>query len=123
MAASGSQELIQQLMKAEKEAEAHIANAKKNRLAKLKQARDKAEDDLKVFRDEQESKFQREMGAKASADPSAEMSGATQAEINAVTADYDKYKDRTVAFVIGRVLDVPTCLSDTQKQALTMGVV
>mmetsp|Transcript_11085 Transcript_11085/g.27607 ORF Transcript_11085/g.27607 Transcript_11085/m.27607 type:complete len:125 (-) Transcript_11085:154-528(-) len=123
MAAAGkSQELIQQLLQAEKEAETLIATAKKNRLAKLKQAKEKAEEDLKAFREEQEKKFQKEMGSKAAADPSAELKGATQAEIDLVKRDYEQNKDKTVQYVISKVLDVPTQLSATQKQALMMGM-
>merc|ERR1711972_454743 len=118
----GSQELIQQLLQAEKEAEALIATAKKNRLAKLKQAKEKAEEDLKAFREEQEKKFQKEMGSKAAADPSAELKGATQAEIDTVNRDYAQNKDKTIQYVISKVLDVPTQLSATQKQALMMGM-
>merc|ERR1712060_705226 len=102
--------------------ESLIATAKKNRLAKLKQAKEKADEDLKAFREEQERKFQSEMGSKAAADPSAELRGATQREIDLVRRDYDINKDRTIQYVIGKVLDVPTQISDTQKQALRMGV-
>merc|ERR1712061_465171 len=122
MAANKSQELIQQLLQAEKQGEALIATAKKNRLAKLKQAKEKAEEDLKAFREEQERKFQKEMGSKAAADPSAELKGATQAEIDMVKRDYTQNKDRTIQYVISKALDVPTQLSDTQKQALVMGM-
>mmetsp|Transcript_25724 Transcript_25724/g.73997 ORF Transcript_25724/g.73997 Transcript_25724/m.73997 type:complete len:122 (-) Transcript_25724:62-427(-) len=118
-----SQEFIQRLLQAEKEAENVIANAKKARLAKLKQAKEKAEDDIKAFRDEQERKFQSEMGGKAAADPSAELKGATEKEADQVMQDYQQHKDRTIAYVISKVLDVPTQLSTTQKQALTTGVV
>merc|ERR1719320_1370394 len=117
-----SQELIQQLLHAEKEAEALIATAKKARLAKLKQAKDKAEEDLKAFRDEQERKFQQETGAKAGADPAAELKGATQKEVDLVSRDYQTNKDKTIAYVMSKVLEVPTQLSATQTQALKMGV-
>merc|ERR1712194_618189 len=117
------QELISQLLQAEKQAEELIATAKKNRLTKLKQAKEKAEEDLKAFRAEQEQKFQREMGSKAAADPSAELKGATEKEVQMVKRDYKQNKDRTIKYVISKVLDVPTTLTDTQKQALRMGVV
>mmetsp|Transcript_88184 Transcript_88184/g.269838 ORF Transcript_88184/g.269838 Transcript_88184/m.269838 type:complete len:125 (-) Transcript_88184:96-470(-) len=124
MAAAGkSQELIQQLLQAEKEAEATIATAKKNRQAKLKQAKEKAEEELKAFREEQEKKFQRDCGSKAAADPAAELKGATQKEVDMVQRDYATNKDRTVQYVMSKVLDVPTQLSETQKQALAMRVV
>merc|ERR1712203_219911 len=110
-------------MKAEKSAEQLIAGAKQSRQARLKQAKEKAEEELKHFRSEQEAKFQREVGSKQNADPSAELSGATQAEAAAVKGDYQSNKDRTIKYIIDKVLDVPTGLTETQKQALKMGVV
>mmetsp|Transcript_19316 Transcript_19316/g.41487 ORF Transcript_19316/g.41487 Transcript_19316/m.41487 type:complete len:122 (-) Transcript_19316:73-438(-) len=120
---SASQDLIQQLLQAEKEAEALIATAKKNRLTKLKQAKDKAEEELSAFRTEQESKFQKEMGTKAAADPASETKAKTEAALAEVQKDYQTNKARTTAYVISKVLDVPTSLTDTQKQALKVGAV
>mmetsp|Transcript_19317 Transcript_19317/g.41488 ORF Transcript_19317/g.41488 Transcript_19317/m.41488 type:complete len:122 (-) Transcript_19317:277-642(-) len=120
---SASQDLIQQLLQAEKEAEALIATAKKNRLTKLKQAKDKAEEEMKTFREEQEKKFQKEMGAKAAADPGADQKAKTAEALAQVNSDYTKNKDRTIKYVIEKVLDVPTSLTDTQKQALKVGAV
>mmetsp|Transcript_99031 Transcript_99031/g.280492 ORF Transcript_99031/g.280492 Transcript_99031/m.280492 type:complete len:127 (+) Transcript_99031:82-462(+) len=125
MAAAGgtkSQELIQQLLQAEKQGEDLIQTAKKNRLAKLRQAKEKAEEDLKAFREEQEAKFQKETGSKAAADPAAELKGATKAEIAAVNEDYESNKAKTIQYIVGKVLDVPTELTSTQKQALKTGV-
>ena len=120
---ANSQELISQLLKAEQEAEALIATAKKNRQSKLKQAKEKAEEDLKVFRDEQEKKFEEKMGSKMKSDPTAELKGATDAEIAKVKQDYETNKKRTIEYVISKVLDVPTGLTSTQKMALSMGTV
>merc|ERR1711972_1290488 len=118
MAANKSQELIQQLLQAEKQGEELIATAKKNRQAKLRQAKEKAEEDLKAFREEQEAKFLRETGAKASADPTAELKDSTQAEIALVNQDYAANKAKTVQYIVDKVLNVTTELSTTQKQAL-----
>eukprot|EP00418_Pyrodinium_bahamense_P089682 CAMPEP_0179036928 /NCGR_PEP_ID=MMETSP0796-20121207/13867_1 /TAXON_ID=73915 /ORGANISM="Pyrodinium bahamense, Strain pbaha01" /LENGTH=151 /DNA_ID=CAMNT_0020733223 /DNA_START=79 /DNA_END=532 /DNA_ORIENTATION=- len=118
--ANKSQELIQQLLQAEKQGEELIATAKKNRLAKLRQAKEKAEDDLKAFREEQEAKFQRETGTKAAADPTAELKDSTKAEIDMVNQDYESNKAKTVQYIVGKVLEVPTELTATQKQALKM---
>merc|ERR1711982_144475 len=111
MASDGnkSQELIQQLLLAEKQAEELIATAKRNRLTKLRQAKDKAEEELVDFRDREEAKFQKDMGA------------VTKMEYETVQRDYATNKDKTVAYVTSKVLDVPLGLTDTQKQALRPG--
>merc|ERR1712003_582883 len=120
--ANKSQELIQQLLQAEKQGDELIATAKKNRLAKLRQAKEKAEEDLKAFREEQEAKFQRESGAKANADPTAELKGSTKIEIDNVNKDYETNKAKTIQYIVSKVLDVPIGLNETQKQALKSGV-
>merc|ERR1712066_1050501 len=121
--ANKSQELIQQLLQAEKQGEELIATSKKNRLAKLRQAKEKAEEDLKAFREEQEAKFQKETGSKAAADPTAELQGSTKVEIDNVMKDYETNKAKTIQYIVGKVLDVPIGLNETQKQALKSGVV
>merc|ERR1712113_537465 len=100
-----------------------IATAKKNRLAKLRQAKEKAEEDLKSFREEQEAKFQRETGAKANADPTAELRGSTANDVSQVQNDYNTNKAKTIQYIVDKVLDVKKTLTQTQKQALTAGVV
>merc|ERR1711920_407043 len=96
---------------AEKQGEELIAKAKTNRLTKLRQAKDKAEEDLKAFREEQEAKFQKETGSKAGADPAAELKDATKAEIDLVQQDYNSNKAKTVQYIVSKVLDVPTTLT------------
>merc|ERR1712087_995142 len=120
--AGKSQELIQQLLQAEKQGEELIAKAKTNRLAKLRQAKEKAEEDLKAFRDEQEAKFQKETGSKAAADPAAELKGSTKAEIDMVMKDYETNKAKTIQYVVSKVLDVKIELNETQRQALKSGM-
>ena len=69
----------------------------------------------------QATKFQQDTGSKSNADPAAELLGATKRENNLVQRDY--VNNKTVQFVCGKVLDVPIGLTDTQKQALKMGMV
>merc|ERR1712187_988020 len=99
-----------------------IQGAKQQRLAKLKEAKNKAEEELKVFKDEQETKFEKEMGSKARADPTSELKGATQTGVAMVNKDYDMNKAKTIEYVKSKVLDVPRGLTDTQKQALVSGM-
>merc|ERR1712178_375269 len=117
-----SQELIQKLLTAEKQAEDMIQGAKQKRLEKLKQAKVKADEDLKLFRDGQETKFQKETGSKATADPTAELKSATQTGIAMVNKDYDMNKAKAVQYITAKVLDVPLALTETQKQALMTGM-
>merc|ERR1712004_89285 len=120
--ANKSQELIQQLLQAEKQGEDLIAKAKTNRLAKLRQAKEKAEEDLKAFKEEQEAKFQKETGSKAAADPAAELKDSTKKEIDMVMRDYEANKAKTIQYVVSKVLDVKIELNATQKQALKSGM-
>eukprot|EP00420_Gonyaulax_spinifera_P028267 CAMPEP_0197903546 /NCGR_PEP_ID=MMETSP1439-20131203/56216_1 /TAXON_ID=66791 /ORGANISM="Gonyaulax spinifera, Strain CCMP409" /LENGTH=124 /DNA_ID=CAMNT_0043524675 /DNA_START=80 /DNA_END=454 /DNA_ORIENTATION=+ len=119
--ANKSQELIQQLLQAEKQGEELISTAKKNRLTKLRQAKEKAEEDLKAFREEQETKFQAQTGMKAAADPAAELKDSTKTEIDMVNQDYNTNKAATINYIVAKVLDVPLELTSTQKQALKAG--
>merc|ERR1712032_1016751 len=96
----------------EKQGDELIAKAKTNRLAKLRQAKEKAEEDLKAFRDEQETKFQRETGSKASADPTADLKGSTKVEIDNVLKDYEANKAKTIQYVVSKVLDVQIGLNE-----------
>merc|ERR1712151_1021559 len=103
------------------QAEDMIQGAKQKRLDKLRQAKDKAAEDLKVFSDEQEAKFQKETGSKAMTDPTAELRGATQTGIAQVNKDYDMNKEKAVKYITSKVLDVPLELTETQTQALKTG--
>ena len=63
------------------------------------------------------------MGAKATADPAEALKASTKSEVDAVMKDYTTNKARTVQYVVSKVLEVSVGLTDTQKQALSAGVV
>merc|ERR1719384_1477367 len=109
---------IKQILASEKEAEDRVANAKRDRTLRMKNAKDKADKEVQQYKAQQEQKFKEEMGAKQVADPVAELKGATEREVKAVKDDVAKNQDRTIDFIVKKVLDVPTTLSETQKQAL-----
>merc|ERR1712166_770642 len=102
-----SQELIQQLLKAEKQAEELIARARENRVLKLKQAKDSADEELKKFKDGEEAKFQKDSGARAAVDPAADLKNTTKAEIAGVSRDYDANKEKTASYIVEKILTVP----------------
>jgi len=50
------------------------------------------------------------------------LSDSSKKELDAVQKDYSANKERTVKYVVDKVLDVPIGLTDTQRQALKMGM-
>lgn len=116
-------DFIRQLLEAEKSAKQSLERAVQDRKAKLKSAKEKAEQDLKVFRDEQQKKFEKETASKKDFDAMKEMSNSTKAEIEMVQRDYDSNKTRTVKYIVDKILDVPITLTDTQMQSLKAGTV
>merc|ERR1712232_1283121 len=109
-------------MGAEKKAEELIAEAKSHRLDRLRQARKKAEEELREFRAKEEAKFEKETGAKSRADPQAALASETAKQLAGVEVDYTRNKDRAVSHVAGKVLDVTLTLTETQVQALKQGI-
>merc|ERR1712039_288509 len=96
---------------------------KADRLTWVRQAKEKAEAELKMFTAEQEAKFQKEHASKATADPSKDLAASTQKEISMVNQDYEANKAKTIQYVCSKVLDVKVELNLTQKQALKAGTV
>mmetsp|Transcript_122176 Transcript_122176/g.331769 ORF Transcript_122176/g.331769 Transcript_122176/m.331769 type:complete len:127 (-) Transcript_122176:125-505(-) len=121
--AATSQALIKQLLEAEQQAKDIIATAKKDRIEKLRKAKVMAEDELKKFHELQQSKFDREMGSQTDVDASQVSEASAKKEIDEVHKQHARNKDKTIQFIVGKVLDVQTTLSDTQIQSLKTGVV
>merc|ERR1712204_34652 len=96
-----------------------MGTAKENRKSKLKQAKAKAEEDIELFKQEQEAQFKVALTAKAAADPERDQRSKTEARIRQVNQDYETNKARTVKYVVEKVLEVSTILTETQKQALS----
>ena len=122
MAANASQELIQKLLLAEKEADQIIQTAKKNRAEMLKKAKEAAEKELQDFRAQQDAKFDAEVAAKSQTDQAAELKLITEKEVGRVQQDFEENKDITVSYICGKVLNVPLRLTETQQQALKTGM-
>eukprot|EP00929_Paragymnodinium_shiwhaense_P093307 TRINITY_DN5344_c0_g1_i1.p2 TRINITY_DN5344_c0_g1~~TRINITY_DN5344_c0_g1_i1.p2 ORF type:complete len:120 (-),score=57.70 TRINITY_DN5344_c0_g1_i1:213-572(-) len=117
-----SQLLLNQLLDAEKKADEIVSTAKKNRIAMLKQAKERAEEEAKAARDVLQKKFDTEMAVKKGADPAKALESKTAAEVSQVYSEYENNKQKAIAFVAGKVLDVAVMLSETQKQALKTGM-
>jgi len=118
-----SQELIQQLLKAEKQAEALISKARDNRVTKLKEAKSSADQELDAFRKKEEEKFQAEYSNLAGGrDDTAEMAKVTQQELGMVKQDYENNKAKVREHILGKILDVPLEVSSALAGAIQRGV-
>jgi len=118
---SGSKVLINQLLEAEKKAEDIIATAKKNRTAMLRGAREKAEEDMKSFKDECEAKFQQETADKVKSDPTASLKEATGVQVQGVHSDYNSNKARTSEFVASKVNKISMGSNPKPRKSSLMG--
>ena len=118
-----SQALITKLLKAEKDAEGIIQQAKENRRKKMQQAKDAAEAELAKFRSEQEAAFEADKAKKEAENRGADRSKADEMEIAMVQQDFQMHKDETIDYIVKKVLDVTIGLSSTQIQALKTGTV
>mmetsp|Transcript_85622 Transcript_85622/g.242823 ORF Transcript_85622/g.242823 Transcript_85622/m.242823 type:complete len:130 (-) Transcript_85622:210-599(-) len=118
-----SRELIKSLLDAEQKADQIIADAKKSRLSRLRQAKDKVDEELRAFRQEIEAKFEKDFGDKARIDPGASTRAASEHELQKVGSDYNANKLVTVEYVCSKVLEVTPTLTSTQAQGLASGFV
>ncbi|KAL8449823.1 hypothetical protein Emed_002786 [Eimeria media] len=103
-----SNALIQQLLKAEEEAEEIVHKAKENRVKMLKDARFSAEEELKAFRLKEEERFKVEVEQRLGQNDSLtnELADRTKADIETIKKDFVDNKDEVLAFINEKVLDV-----------------
>ncbi|KAL8271953.1 hypothetical protein Esti_004077 [Eimeria stiedai] len=103
-----SNALIQQLLKAEEEAEEIVHKAKENRVKMLKDARFSAEEELKAFRLKEEERFKVEVEQRLGQNDSLtnELADRTKADIETIKNDFVENKDQVLAFINEKVLDV-----------------
>jgi len=113
-----SANFIATLDAAEKKADVIIDEAKKQRKNLLTKARDAAAEELKVFSAAQDSQYKAVVAGSQDDDATKELQVATAAELAAVESDFIKNKDKTVGYVVEKVLEVPLALTSTQRQAL-----
>ena len=103
-----SQQLIQKLLKAEEEAEALIAKARENRVRKLREAKQAAEDEIAVFRKREEERFQSDQASVAggvSGDADS-LEAQTVANLARVREDFKDNKDKIVEYMQQKILAV-----------------
>ena len=126
MTSSGqSQQLIQKLLKAEEEAEALIAKARENRVRKLREAKQAADDEIAVFRKKEEERFQADQASAAggvSGDADS-LESQTLANLAKVNGDFKSNKEKLVEYMQQKILAVKpeNTLSQIQIALLQQG--
>jgi V-type H+-transporting ATPase subunit G len=116
-----SQQLIQKLLKAEEEAEGVIAKARENRVRKLREAKQAADDEIALFRKREEEKFQADqanVAGGASGDASS-LESQTQADLKQVQADFASNKEKIREYLLEKILTVKPELSQIQVALLS----
>jgi len=116
-----SQELIQQLLKAEQEADAIISRARNNRVEKLKEAKNSADKDLATFKAEEERKFAADEAKAKSADVGTDLAKVTAQELQMVKQDYENNKNKCTEYILQKVLEVPLEIKPAAMQAIQRG--
>ena len=116
MSAQSSQQLIQKLLKAEEEAEGLISKARENRVRKLREAKQAADDEIALFRKKEEERFQSEqanVAGGASGDASS-LETQTLNDLKTVGQDFNKNKDNITEYMVDKILGVKPELSQIQ---------
>ena len=124
-ASAQSQQLIQKLLKAEEEAEALIAKARENRVRKLREAKQAADDEIAIFRKKEDEKFQGEqdlVAGGASGDANS-LEAQTLADLKQVQTDFSTNKKKIVDYMAAKILAVKPELSQIQVALLQTGAI
>jgi len=113
-----SQQLIQKLLKAEEEAEQLIARARENRVRKLREAKQAADDEIEIFRRKEEERFQGEVARNNLGDDSTTIEKQIAQDLKAVGSDFAGNKDKIVEYMTSKILTVKPELTQIQVALL-----
>ena len=118
-----SQQLIQKLLKAEEDAEALISKARENRVRKLREAKQAADDELAIFRKKEEERFQAEISTASADTDSDSLEKQTLADIAQVEADFKNNREKIIEYMTSKILTVKPELGQIQIALLQTGAV
>jgi len=119
---SKSQELINTLLEAETKAEKIVAQARENRVKKLKEARAAAEKELEIFRQKEEEKFAQESAALTGAsNDSTELKRRTEQELRLVENDFSANSKKVVDYSLKTILDIDLSLNPVIAEMMKAG--
>ncbi|CAD8070310.1 unnamed protein product [Paramecium sonneborni] len=98
---------VDELLKAEEEANSIIKTAQKEREKKIKEAKVAADQEIAVFRREEETRYNQEILRRfGSTKEEEELERRTKSEIDKIYADYEANKLAVVDMLIKRVIEV-----------------
>ncbi|EEA06526.1 vacuolar ATP synthase subunit G1, putative [Cryptosporidium muris RN66] len=120
---ANSSVLIQQLVKAEADAEEVVRRAKENRIRKLKEAQISAEEELIAFREKEEAQFNLEFNSNFSIDDDIDQSleKSTAAAIEAVKNDFKNNGSNVAELILSKVLSVDLSIPATVIHLSSVG--
>eukprot|EP00276_Gloeochaete_wittrockiana_P010691 CAMPEP_0184643520 /NCGR_PEP_ID=MMETSP0308-20130426/372_1 /TAXON_ID=38269 /ORGANISM="Gloeochaete witrockiana, Strain SAG 46.84" /LENGTH=118 /DNA_ID=CAMNT_0027071511 /DNA_START=25 /DNA_END=381 /DNA_ORIENTATION=+ len=117
MADSDAQKGIQALLAAEQDASEVVAKARRNRAARVKQAADEAQSEIRSYKLQREEQFikyaSEHMGAKG--DRSKQLDGQTATMITKIKSDVSSKKNDVIKMLIDYVIDVDLTLPAPSK--------
>ncbi|KAH0485661.1 MAG: hypothetical protein KVP17_000788 [Porospora cf. gigantea B] len=119
---SKSNQLIQRLLEAEEDAERIVKRARDNRVKKLKEAQDAAQEEIEYYRKKEEKRFQKEFSEKYGneADEEALIEEQIKKEIDLVKKDYKVNHEAVVSFLVRNCVNVNVKLSQAELRRIEM---
>mmetsp|Transcript_44661 Transcript_44661/g.51398 ORF Transcript_44661/g.51398 Transcript_44661/m.51398 type:complete len:120 (+) Transcript_44661:60-419(+) len=111
-----SSDSVKRLIDAEAQASSIIEKAKKDRVARLKEAKFEAEQEIANFRTSQQEEFERYTNSKGQhEDEVADLEKKTATELEEINANLSANKDQVLKMLIDRVLKVNLEVPDVMK--------
>ncbi|KAM3139467.1 hypothetical protein pb186bvf_008492 [Paramecium bursaria] len=98
---------VDELLKAEEEANQTIKQAQKEREKKIKDAKVAADQEIVIFRQEEEKRYQAEVTKRfGNVKEEEELERKTQEELKKIEADYEANKAKVIEMLVQRVINV-----------------
>ena len=95
-----SQQLIQKLLKAEEEAEGIISKARENRVKKLRDAKNAADDEIAAYRSKEEEKFKSEINVNNEDEISNNLETQTTINLKKVGDDFSSNRGKILEYMV-----------------------
>eukprot|EP01067_Filipodium_phascolosomae_P005184 Filipodium_phascolosomae@DN324_c0_g1_i1.p1 len=110
--------LIQRLLAAEKEAEEVLSQARENRAKKLLEARESADAELRLYRQEQEAALEASNQQGGMDYLTSDLEGTAQQSMEEMKERYQQHGSKVVAWIVKSALETNMTLPDIAKWQL-----